>query len=474
MPTHEANWKDSLSRLASALQVPELRKRLTFIAGMLVLFVAGLHIPATFVNVDKMQELANNGFFGFLDIMSGGAFKRVSILALGIVPYINASIIMQLLGIAVPSIQRMQKEGETGRKTLSAYTRYGTVLLAILQAVGFGIFLKQQGALDETLGWFSLIPLIIVLAAGTSFLMWMGEQLTDRGIGNGVSLIIFAGILIRLPSTFGEIFKLAIANSQGNLALAFVDISVIVLIFVAIVVFITWVHQATRQIPIQHAKRVVGNRVFSSANTYLPLKVATAGVIPIIFAISLVMLPTTAAQLLTDKWTGTFSMGGHTIPFLDLLKVLSPGYHGDLLKWSFSLAGAEHSINFGAFVGGLLYFLLVVFFTYFYTAIVYNVQDISDNLKKHGSFVPGLRPGKQTEKYIDQVLTRITFAGAIFLGIVALLPYTIPALLPSGANANIFPLWGGTSLLIVVGVALETMKQIEAHLVMRHYEGFIK
>ena len=449
MPAHETSWRESLVRLGRATQIPDLRNRLLFVAGMLALYVLGLHTPAPFVDPARSADLFSQGVFGFLDIMSGGALKRLSILALGIVPYINASIIMQLLGIAVPSVQRLQKEGETGRKVISMYTRIGTVVLSFVQGAGLGVFLYHLGATDPNLGWLGVIPLIVVMAAGTSFLMWMGEQLTDKGIGNGVSLIIFAGILIRLPNTFGEIIKLAWAKASQNLGYAFMSVALIVLVFLAIVVFITWVNQATRQIPIQHAKRVVGNRVFSSANTFLPLKIATAGVIPIIFAISLVMLPATIATMLEKNWNW-----GADNWWVIHLRWLSPGYH-----W----------------VGAVLYFFLVFFFTYFYTAVVYNVQDISDNLKKHGSFVPGLRPGKQTEKYIDHVLTRITFAGAIFLGVVALLPYTIPVLLKNaGEGANFFPLWGGTSLLIVVGVALETMKQIEAHLVMRRYEGFIK
>jgi len=447
VPAHETSWRESLVRLGRATQIPDLRNRLLFVAAMLALYVFGLHTPAPFVDPTRIAALMNQGVFGFLDIMSGGALKRLSILALGIVPYINSSIIMQLLGIAVPAIQRLQKEGETGRKVISTYTRVGTVILSFVQGAGLGIFLYKSGATDQSMGIWGVIPLVIVMAAGTSFLMWMGEQLTDKGIGNGVSLIIFAGILIRLPNTFGSIMTLAWANANQNLAYAFMSVALIVLIFLAIVVFITWVHQATRQIPIQHAKRVVGNRVFSSANTYLPLKIATAGVIPIIFAISLVMLPGTAATMLEQRY-GTGNM------WVEHLRWLSPGYH-----W----------------LGAVLYFLLVVFFTYFYTAVVYNVADITDNLKKNGSFVPGLRPGKQTEKYIDNVLTRITFAGAIFLGVVALLPYVIPVLLKGqGDGAQFFPLWGGTSLLIVVGVALETMKQIEAHLVMRRYEGFIK
>ncbi|HEX2952094.1 MAG TPA: preprotein translocase subunit SecY [Armatimonadota bacterium] len=467
MPTQNANWRESIARLGQAWQVPDLRRRILFVAGMFALYVFGLHVPAPFVNPEAIEKLASTGIFGLIDIMSGGAFRRLSILALGIVPYINASIIMQLLGIAVPSVQRLQKEGDTGRQILSKYTRWGTVVLAILQAAGLGIYLQNQGAVDERyFGAIAVVPLIIVMAAGTSFLMWVGEQLTDKGIGNGVSLIIFAGILIRLPSTFGQIFNLATAQAGQNPVFGFIRILLIILIFVLIVVFITYVHQATRQIPIQHAKRVVGNRVFNSGNTYLPLKVVTAGVIPIIFAISIVMLPATIAQMLESRYQGA--------RWIEYLKLFSPGYSGDLWSVSFHLGQLNISIPFGVLFGGLLYFLLVVFFTYFYTAVVYNVQDISDNLKKHGSFIPGLRPGKQTEQYIDTVLTRITFAGALFLGVVALLPYIIPSILGRTGGASVFPLWGGTSLLIVVGVALESMKQLEAHLVMRHYEGFIK
>ncbi len=456
MPAHDTNWRDSISRLAVALQIPDLRRRLLFIAGMFALFIIGINVPSPFVKPEAIARLMNTGVFTLIDMMSGGALRRLSILALGIVPYINASIIMQLLGIAIPQVQRLQHEGEMGRKVLSTYTRIGTVVLAILQATGFSIFLYNQGAVDTRYGWISVVPLIIVMVAGTSFLMWMGEQLTDKGIGNGISLIIFAGILIRLPGTMGSIIQLAWAQSANNLIKVVLVIGCIILIFVAIVVFITWVHQATRQIPIQHAKRVVGNRVFSTANTYLPLKIATAGVIPIIFAISVVMLPATIAQMLKQPYLAHGGAAAHYPHWIDWLGYLSPQ---------------------GSWFGGFIYFLLVVFFTYFYTAVIYNVQDISDNLKKHGSFVPGLRPGKQTEKYIDFVLTRITFAGAIFLGVVALLPYIMPVLMRwAGVTQEgaFFPLWGGTSLLIVVGVALETMKQIEAHLVMHRYEGFIK
>jgi preprotein translocase subunit SecY len=429
---------------------------------MFLVYVVGLHIPVPFIKPDALKSLLQ-GMLGFIDILAGGALGgatgKLSILALGIIPYINASIIMQLLGIAVPQIQRMQKEGEGGRKKLSEYTRWGTVVLALIQATGLGIYLKQSNMLDTDVNPIvALIVVVLVMAAGTSFLMWVGEQITDKGIGNGVSLIIFGGIMMRLPDTMIQMFRKA--ADQPNIGFAIVTIALLVAVFVAIVGGITWVQQAVRQIPVQHAKRVVGSRAFSSANTYLPLKVVTAGVIPIIFAISVVMLPGQLAGFLAQNNPGAW--------WIEAMRIVSPGYSGTTLL--------VNGIAFGQIIGAVLYFALVVFFTYFYTAVVYNVQDIADNLKKQGSFVPGLRPGKQTEKYIDMVLTRITFAGAIFLGVVALLPYIIPALLhsASGGSAQSFALWGGTSLLIVVGVALETMKQLEAHLVMRHYDGFIK
>jgi len=449
VPSNETSWRESIIRLGRAFEVPDLRNRILFVMAMFAVYVAGLHIPAPLVNPERLPDMG--AISGLLDIMSGGGFKKLSVLALGIIPYINASIIMQLLGIAVPAVQRMQKEGDTGRKILSSYTRWGTVILAFLQSVGLCVFLKSAGAIDNIFGWYGTIPIVVAMVAGTSFLMWVGEQLTDKGIGNGVSLIIFAGIMIRLPATFGQIFNLAKINAgQDNMLQLILDVGLIFVIFVAIVVFITYVHQAIRKIPIQHAKRVVGSRVFSSSNTYLPLKVVTAGVIPIIFAISVVMLPGTIAQFFEKTYADQ-----SLVPlWIKIMKMLSPGQH-----W----------------LGGLIYFGLVVFFTYFYTAVVYNVQDIADNLKKHGSFIPGIRPGKNTETYVDKVLTRITFAGALFLGLVALLPYIIPVILrSSGAEASFFPLWGGTSLLIVVGVALDTMKQIEANLVMHHYDGFIK
>ncbi len=454
MASQDIHWQESLARLADVFKVPELKNRIFFVAGMFALFVLGLHIPAPFVNPDKISNLFNSGsIWSFIDMMSGGAFKRLSILALGIVPYINSSILMQLLGIAIPQIQKMQKEGEDGRKRISMYTRWGTVILAFLQAGGLSWYMLKSGVLETSvLGTFTIIPLMIVMVAGTSFLMWVGEQLTDKGIGNGISLIIFAGIMIRLVPTLHQVFKSAIDNSDNNTLFAILKVGLLLAVFLAIIVFITFVHQAVRQIPIQHARKVVGVRSVGGGNSYLPLKVVTAGVIPIIFAISVVTLPASIAQMMLQN-SGTSNPSG----FMTFMLNLSPGQ-----SW----------------YGCLIYFLLVVFFTYFYTAVVYNVADIADNLKKNGSFILGIRPGRETERYVDKVLTRITFVGAMFLGLVAILPYVIPFIVGGNASdpsvAMLAPMMGGTSLLIVVGVALDTMKQMEAHLVMRHYEGFIK
>jgi preprotein translocase subunit SecY len=452
--SQDIHWQESLARLADVFKVPELKNRIFFVAGMFALFVLGLHIPAPFVNPDKISNLFNSGsIWSFIDMMSGGAFKRLSILALGIVPYINSSILMQLLGIAIPQIQKMQKEGEDGRKKISQYTRWGTVILAFLQAGGLSWYMMKSGVLEtQVLGNFTIVPLMIVMVAGTSFLMWVGEKLTDKGIGNGISLIIFAGIMIRLVPTLYQVFQSAIDNSDNNTLFAILKVGLLLAVFLAIIVFITFVHQAVRQIPIQHARKVVGVRSVGGGNSYLPLKVVTAGVIPIIFAISVVTLPASIAQMMLQNSGATSATG-----FTQFMLNLSPGQ-----SW----------------YGGLIYFLLVVFFTYFYTAVVYNVADIADNLKKNGSFILGIRPGRETEKYIDKVLTRITFVGAMFLGLVAILPYIIPVIIGGQGNdpaaAMLAPMMGGTSLLIVVGVALDTMKQMEAHLVMRHYEGFIK
>jgi len=428
-----------LGNMAAAFRVPDLRKRILFVLAMFGVFVVGLHIPIPNVNRAAMEEFVSGiGLLGLFDVFSGGAFKRFSILAMSITPYINASIIFQLLGVAVPSIARLAKEGESGRKKISQYTRYLTVILAAFQATGICIVLKRQGIIETT--YIGLIPIIITLAAGTCFLMWMGEQITDKGIGNGISLVIFCGIMVRLPMDVENVIVLLQAQS-----IRFFQVLLLIIIWIATIAFIVFIQQGTRKIPIQHARRVVGNRIYGGSSTHLPIRVNTAGVIPIIFAIAIAMAP---SQMLpyVAQWIEP-SNADLAIWLQDIARKMLPGS----TYWS-----------------SAIYFAMVVFFTYFYTAVTFNVADVADNLKKSGGYIPGVRPGKPTEQFLDRVLTRITLAGALFLGVVALMQYHVNDI--TGVN---FSIVGGTSLLIVVGVALETMQQIEAHLVMRQYEGFI-
>ena len=352
---------------------------------------------------------------------------------MGIMPYINASIIMSLLVMAVPSLETMQKEGESGRKQIAQITRYMTAVLALIQGLGVCVLLKKWGILQAS--QLRFLQILIVLVAGTAFLMWLGEQITDKGLGNGVSLIIFLGIVASLPGQIRNTIKLYEAHSinLGNIALL---IAVLVITIAAIVA----VTLAQRRIPIQHVKRIVGNRMTAGSSSYLPLRVNSAGVIPIIFALSIQFFPQTMAQLGANNIIGRW------------------------MKAVADFLAPEH------WFGAILYFALVVLFTYFYTAVTFNVQDVSDNLKKWGSYIPGIRPGKPTTEYLDRVMTRITLFGAVFLGVIALLPYWTPMV----TGVRSFGLVGGTSLLILVGVALETLQAIEAQMVMRHYEGFIK
>jgi preprotein translocase subunit SecY len=423
-----------LSKIAAAAKISDLKNRILFMFGMFAVYVVGLHIPIPGIDHDKMEQLfATGGAFGLLDAFSGGAFRKFTIFAMGIMPYINASIIMSLLVMAVPALEQLQKEGESGRKQIAQYTRYLTAVLAVVQAAGVNTLLRSSGIL--TANWVQMVQIIIVLVAGTAFLMWLGEMITDKGLGNGVSLIIFLGIVASLPMQISSTVKLYRAGSIG-----LDNIVLLVIVLVATVAAIVAVQMAQRRIPIQHVKRVIGNRMTSGTSSYLPLRVNSAGVIPIIFAISIQLFPQTIAQFGGDTW---FGQGARRV--------------------------AEF-IEPGRALGGLLYFGLVVLFTYFYTAVTFNVQDVSDNLKKWGSYIPGIRPGKPTTEYLDRVMTRITLAGAVFLGLIALLPYWTPVI----TGVTTFGLVGGTSLLILVGVALETMQAIEAQLVMRHYEGFIK
>jgi len=428
-----------LASLAAALKSPDLKRKIQFLVLMMAVYVLGLHITIPGVDTKAFSSNFSGGLIDMFDMFGGGAFKKYAIFAMGIMPYINASIILQLLTIAFPSLSQMQKEGASGQKRIKQYTRWLTGVLAFVQSFMMTLVLKNSGAIqDNGLGILYVLYITIILSAGTSFLMWMGEMITEKGIGNGVSMVIFAGIMVTLPV---QIFSSALLASTAGVG-GWFRFAVLIAIFVATIAFMVSVTQAQRKIPIQHAKRVVGNRVYGGQTTYLPLKVNSAGVIPIIFAVSIQYFPLTVANVVSNGVT--------THWFVRFAQNFAPG---------------------GSWWGSLIYAFMILVFTYFYTAVTFNVADVTENLKKQGSYVPGIRPGKPTQEYLDRILTRITLFGAIFLAIVALMQYYIPGWLGFGHS---FSLIGGTSLLIVVGVALDTMQQIESQLLMRHYEGFIK
>lgn len=427
-----------LASLIAAFKLPDLRKRIMFLFGMFAIFVVGLHVPVPGVDRELLaSKFDAGGLLNLVNMFSGGALKKYSIFAMGIAPYINASIIMQLLTIAVPQLEALSKEGEYGRKKISQYTRYLTVFLALFQAWGMNNLLHRGDILTTGLYSFTSIQIMITLTAGTAFLMWIGEQITDKGIGNGVSLLIFAGIVVLLPQQIGGTLEYV---SVGAVTIG--QLVVFTALFLGTIVGIVAIQQAQRKIPIQHVKRVVGNKVYGGSSSFLPLRVNSAGVIPIIFAISIQLFPITISQIIGDQTP--FGMW-----FARFAHFMYPGAN----IWS-----------------GMIYAGIIIFFTYFYTAITFNVPEVADNLKKYGSFIPGIRPGKPTVEYLDRIMSRITLAGAVFLALIALLQYWVPSL----TGVTTFYLVGGTSLLIVVGVALDTMKAIETHLMMRHYEGFIK
>ena len=417
-----------LSALANIYRIPELRQKIIFTLIMFAIFRMGTHIPVPGVNPAVIEQLFQSGnLFGLLDLFSGGALSKFSIFAMSITPYINASIIIQLLTVVIPTLEQWSKEGQEGHKKTTQVTRYLTVALAFLQAVGMSIGLKDA-ILNPGIG--SILIIAITLTAGTVFLMWVGEQITSQGVGNGISLIIFAGIVAALPKNLGRIYQYLQAGTiNGFNAILFG------LIAVGMVVFVILIHQAHRRIPISYAKRVVGQRTYGGHSSHIPLKVNQAGVIPIIFASSVLMFPVTIAQFVDIPWVKTVA-----------------GY----FAWGTPLQTS-------------LYALLIIFFTYFYTAVTVKISDMAENLKKYGGFIPGIRPGKPTEEYLDTVMTRITLAGAFFLAFIAVLPNLV-----AGATHIEGVYFGGTALLIVVGVALNTMKQIESMVVMRHYQGFMK
>ena len=430
-----------IGSILAALRIPDLKKRIFFVFAMFAVYVVGLHIPVPGVDASAMSKLFGQGgasnLFDLLNTFTGGAFKKFTIFAMGITPYINASIIMQLLTIAIPSLEQLAKEGESGRKKIGQYTRWLTGALAFFQAVGMNIWLRNAGALPQEVGFVS-IPfwqIVITLTAGTAFLMYLGELISDQGIGNGVSLIIFVGIVASLPTDIARTYMVVKERGAWGAAI------LLIIIFLATVAGIVAITMAQRKIPIMHVKRVVGRKVYGGQSSELPIKVNSAGVIPIIFAVSIQYFPSTVAQFIpAGKFSNWFRVAA---------------------QW----------VSPGAGVPGMLFYAgLIIFFTYFYTAVVWNVNDIADNLKKWGSFIPGIRPGRPTVEYLDRVMTRLTLSGAVFLAIIALMQYIVPGV----TGITTFSLVGGTSLLIVVGVALDTMQAIESQLLMRHYEGFIK
>ncbi|MBP9211232.1 MAG: preprotein translocase subunit SecY [Bacteroidetes bacterium] len=424
-------------------KIEELRTRLLFTAGLLIVVRIGSHVTLPGVDAgvlaDAMRNQADNTLFGLYDLFVGGAFSNAAIFALGIMPYISASIIIQLLGAVVPFFQKLQKEGETGRKKINQYTRLGTVVLALLQAWGVSVRLESLNANGipivpiEVQGFFFAVSTMIFLTAGTMFMMWLGEQITERGLGNGISLIIFIGIIARFPHAVLDEFQLVLSGARP------VIIELIIwgamLLIVAGVIMVT---QGTRRIPVQYAKRLVGRKVYGGVTQYIPMRVNTAGVMPIIFAQSLMFIPSTILTFFPES---------------------------DFVG---SIAGY---FQYTSFTYSFIYGLMIVFFTYFYTAIAFNPTDVADNMQKNGGFIPGIRPGKHTSDFIDNILTKITLPGSIFLAIIAILP---AFMVNFGITSSFASFFGGTSLLISVGVALDTLQQVESHLMMRHYDGFMK
>jgi preprotein translocase subunit SecY len=426
--------------IPNIFQIPELRSRVLFTLGILAVYRVGAHIPTPGIDTVALaaffQELARGGgtIMQFFDLFTGGALSQLTIFALGIMPYISASIILELLTVVIPHLERLKKEGEAGRKKISQYTRYGTVVLSTIQGFGIAIGIERMTAPTGALvvpdpGWGFRLLTVLTLVAGTAFIMWLGEQITERGIGNGMSLLIFAGIVAGLPSAVFNTFRLM---STGDIQ-PFVMI-LLVIGMVGVVGLVVWFEAGQRRIRVQYAKRVVGRRMAGGQETHLPLKVNTSGVIPPIFASSIILFPATIAEFSGVPW----------------LKELS------------------NQLTGGGYVYIILTVSLIFFFAYFYTSIIFNPMDVAENLRKYGGFIPGRRPGRPTADYIDRVLSRLTFLGAIYLSVIVILP----TYLIQWFNVPFF--FGGTALLIVVGVAVDTQRQIESHLVMRNYEGFLR
>ncbi|NLV92207.1 MAG: preprotein translocase subunit SecY [Firmicutes bacterium] len=421
-----------LDALRNAWRIADLRKKILYTVGLLVIYRLGSYVPVPGVDANLLAsrlDMSGGNIFGFLDLFAGGAFSRFSVFAMNVGPYITSSIIIQLLTIVVPQLEQLAKEGPEGRRKISNYTRYGTVVLALIQGFAVTVTARAYGVIANP-GAFTTLLIVVTLTAGTMFVVWLGEKISAKGIGNGISLIIFTGIVARIP---GELYTAIRGIGVG--ALSAISVIVFLVLSLVVIVGVIMIQQAERRIPVQYAKRVVGRKMYGGQSTNIPLKVNQAGVIPVIFASSVLTFPLTLAQF---------------IPAIE---------------------GVNRFIGYGTLGYNILYALLVFFFTYFYTAVTFNPIEVADNLKKYGGFIPGRRPGRPTAEYLDRVLTRITFAGAIFLTVIALLPNVVSAVTRIPTTIMSF---GGTSMLIMVGVALDTMKQIEGQLLLRHYEGFMK
>jgi preprotein translocase subunit SecY len=451
--------------LKNIFSIPDLRKRVIFTFLMMAVYRIGGHIPVPGINFLALESFfrqQGGGILGFLDLFSGGNLRRLTIFALGIMPYISASIILQLLTVIWPYLEKLSKEGEVGRKKITQYTRYGTVVLSVVQSLGIAFWLENltggggSGGVVPHPGWGFRMMTVLTLTTGTAFIMWVGEQISERGIGNGISLIIYAGIVSGLPSAVATLWQDVTTGTLGPIA-------VVVLLFMmtGVIAAIIWVERAQRKIPVQYARRVVGRRMYGGMQTHMPLRLNTGGVIPVIFASSVLAFPLTFMQ-----WLGVQDK-----------------------PW---LAEIYRQLDYSMPLHNLLYLVAIVFFCYFYISIIFNPMDVADNMKKYGGFIPGIRPGRRTAEYLDTILTRLTFVGAIYLGLIALLPQILisgmkvqalpvvgpaldqilPSFLTQGLGLKFY--FGGTSLLIVVGVAMDTVQQVESQLIMRHYDGFLK
>jgi preprotein translocase subunit SecY len=450
-------------KLANIFRVPDLRKRILFTLGLLAVYRLGAHIPTPGINADLLQQFfeQNRGtVLGYVDLFSGGQLRRLTIFALGIMPYITSSIILQLMTVVYEPLARLQKEGELGRRKITQWTRYLTVVLGAMQSFGIAVTLQKSSVAGGTQfvsdpGWGFLAMTVLTLTTGTAFIMWLGEQITERGIGNGMSLLIFAGIVVGLPGAIADLADKVRTSAWGTFT--FPAILMLLVLMVAVVAFIVFVERSERRIPVQYAKRVIGRRVMGGQSTHLPLKVNAGGVMPVIFASSLLTFPQTLGLFFKDN------------------KYLAPIIQQ--LTWGEPLYTALYAIG-------------IIFFAYFYVSIVFNPNDVADNMRKYGGFVPGIRPGKRTADHINEVLTRLTLVGGLYLILISLIPEWmiagiklnhlpgalgaffegLPAWMTSGLGVTFY--FGGTSLLIVVGVAMDTVNQIESHLIMRHYDGF--